>query len=101
MDEEGFVFVSAQDVIEERAAGGAFLVENLALAEAGVDEETEGEREVGFLGEIGDGLGLAVLVESEVVFGEVADDVAVFVADGGEKIYGGDIDRDGRGLPAE
>ena len=88
MDEEGFVFVFAQDAIEERAAGGALLIEDAALAEAGVDEEPDGEREVGLFGEIGDGLGLAVLVESEVVFGEVTDEVAVFVADGGEEIDG-------------
>ena len=100
MDEEGFVFVFAQDVIEERAAGGAFLVEDLALAEAGVDEKAKSEGEIGVFGEIGDGLGLAVLVESEVVLGEVADDVAVFVADGGEEIDGGDVDGDGRGLLA-
>ena len=101
MDEEGFVFVFAQDAIEERAAGGALLVEDAALAEAGVDEEAEGEREVGLFGEIGDGLGLAVLVESEVVFGEIADEVAVFVADGGEEIDGGDVEGDGRGLLGE
>src|SRR6267154_991123 len=68
MDEKGFVFVFAEDVIEERAAGGAFLIKDAALAEAGVHEEAEGEREIGFLGEIGDGLRLAVLVEGEVVF---------------------------------
>jgi hypothetical protein len=98
MDEESLIFVLAQDIIEERAAGGAFLIEDAALAEAGVDEQTEGEREVGFLGEVGDGLGLAVLLEGEVVFGEVADDVAMFVADSGEEIDGGNVDGDGRGL---
>src|SRR5258708_31525558 len=39
MDEKGFVFVFAEDVIEERAAGGAFLIKDAALAEAGVHEE--------------------------------------------------------------
>src|SRR4029077_9661340 len=95
MDEEGFVLVFAQDAIEEGAAGGAFLVEEAALAEAGVDEEAEGEREIGLFGEIGDGLGLGVLFESEIVFGEIADEVAVFVADGGEEIDGGDVYGDG------
>src|SRR5258708_35188577 len=37
MDEEGLVFVFAEDVIEERAAGGALLLCVAALAEAGVD----------------------------------------------------------------
>jgi len=101
VDEEGFVLVFAQDAIEERAAGGAFLIEDAALAEAGVDEEAEGEREIGVFCEIGDGLGLAVLLEGEVVFGEVADDVAMFVADGGEEVYGGDVDGDGRDLLGE
>jgi len=100
MDEEGFVFVFAQDAIEERAAGGAFLIEDAALAEAGVDEKAEGEREIGFFGEIGDGLGFAVLVEGEVVFGEVADDVAVLVADSGEEVDGADVDGDRSGLLA-
>ena len=101
MDEEGFVLVFAQDAIEEGAAGGAFLVEDAALAEAGVDEEAEGEWEIGLFGEIGDGLGLGVLFEGEVVLGEIADEVAVFVADGGEKIYGCDVYGDGGLLAGE
>jgi hypothetical protein len=42
MDEESFIFVFAQHVIEEGAAGGAFLIEDSALAEAGVHEEAKG-----------------------------------------------------------
>ena len=101
VDEEGLVFVFAEDMVEERAAGGAFLVEDAALAEAGVDEEAEGEGETGFFGEVGDGLGLGVLFEGEVVFREIADDVAVFVADGGEEIDGGDVYGDGGLLAGE
>jgi hypothetical protein len=101
MDEEGFVLVFAQDAIEKRAAGGAFLIEDAALAEARVHEEAEGEREAGFLGEVGNGLRLSVLLESEVVFGEIADDVAVFVADSSKEIDGGDANRDRRGLLGE
>jgi hypothetical protein len=101
VDEEGLVFVFAQDAIEERAAGGAFLIEDTALAKAGIDEEAEGEREIGLFGEIGDGLGLGVLFEGEVVFGKIADEIAVFVADGGEEIDGGDVEGDGRGLLGE
>ena len=44
---------------------------------------------------------LAVLFEGEVPFAEIADEVAVFVANGGEEIDGGNIECDGRGLPAE
>ena len=101
MDEEGCVLAIAKDVIEEGAAGGAFLVEDAALAETGVNEQAEGEREVGLFGEIGDGLGLAVLFEGEVVFGKIADEVTVFVADGGEEIDGRNAESDGRGLLGE
>jgi len=101
VNQEGFVLVFAQDVIEEGAAGGAFLIEEAALAETGVDEEAEGEREIGLFGEIGDGLGLVVLGEIEVVFGEGVDDAAVLVANGGEKIDGADVDGDGRSLLGE
>ena len=44
---------------------------------------------------------LAVLIEGEVVFGEIADGVAVFVSDGGDEIDGGDVEGDRRGLLAE
>ena len=41
VNEERPILVFAQDTIEEGAAGGALLIENAALAEAGVDEEPE------------------------------------------------------------
>ena len=85
-------------MVEEGAASGAFLIEDAALAKASVDEESEGEGEIGLFGEIGEGLGLAILLETEIVFCEIADDVAVFVADSGEEIDGGDVDGNRRGL---
>ena len=42
LDDEGLIFVLAKDAVEERAAGGEFLVKNAALAEAGVNEQAEG-----------------------------------------------------------
>ena len=44
MNEEGFVAVFAQDVIEELVAGRLFLAEHLRLAGAGIDEQAERER---------------------------------------------------------
>ena len=79
-------------------AGREFFIENAALAHGSVDEEAKGEGKIGLLGEIGDGLGLAVLIEKEVVFREGVDQGAVFVVNGGEEIDGGDVDGDGRGL---
>jgi len=84
MDDEGFVLVFAKDVVEERAAGREFLVEDAALAEAGVNKEAESEPKVGFPREIGDGLGFGVLFKEEVVLGEIVDESVVFIADGNE-----------------
>ncbi len=100
MDDESLVFVFAQDVIDKGATGGEFLIEDAALAHAGVDEEAESKRKIRFLGEIGDGLGLTVLLESEIILGKIADDAAVLVADGGEEIYGIDVNSDWGGLLA-
>jgi hypothetical protein len=101
MDHEGFVFVFAQDVIEERTAGGDFLAEDAALAETGVNQQTKGKREIGFLGEVGDGLRLAVLIQEEIVFGEIVDEIVVLIADGGEEIDGVNVDSDGSRLLRE
>ena len=98
MNDEGFVFIFAEKTIEKRAAGGKFLIEYAALTEAGVDQEAEGEGEIGFPGEIGDSLRFGVLGEDEVFFGEVVDEGAVLVADGGEEIDGIDVEGDGGGL---
>ena len=41
------------------------------------------------------------MFEGEVVFREIANEIAVFVTDGGEEIHGGDVEGDGRGLLGE
>ncbi len=101
VDEEGLVLVFAQEVVEEHMAGGDFLRQEAALTAAGVDKQAEGEGQVRLTGEIGDGMGLGVLLEQEIVFGEVVDECAMFVADGGEEIDGGDVDGDWRSLPGD
>jgi len=98
--DEGFVFVFAKDVVEERAASVEFLVEDATLTKAGVNEKAEGEGKIGFPGEIGDGLRLGVLFEEEVALGESVDEGVVFIADGDEEIDGVDVDGDGSGLLA-
>ncbi len=82
MDQEGLVFFLAQNMIEERVAGALFLVEDAALAEAGVDQQAEGERQIAFAHKIFDGLRAGVFLESEVGLIQVGDDFAVLVADG-------------------
>ena len=95
MDQEGFVFFFAQNVIEERVAGALFLIEDAPLAEAGVNEQAEGERQIAFACEIFDGLRAGVFLEREVRLIQVGDDFPVLVADGGvhgdEFYFGGDF----------
>ena len=76
MNKERLVLILREHLVEEGAAGTALLIENVTLAPTGVDEQAEGEREIGFLGKILDGFGAAVLLKSEVVFGEIFDDLA-------------------------
>jgi len=49
VDDEGFVFVFAEDVLDEFEAGVAFTIENPGLAAAGIDEQTERKRDVALL----------------------------------------------------
>ena len=44
VNDEGLVLIFTEDTIEEGAAGGELLVEDAALAEAGVHKEAEGKR---------------------------------------------------------
>jgi hypothetical protein len=58
------------------------------------------ERKIRVSREIGYGLGMTVLLQNEVVFGQVVDEVGVFVANGGEHGDHSDLDREGRALLA-
>ncbi len=95
MDQEGFVFVLAQDVIEERIAGALLLIEDAPLAKARVNEQAEGERQIAFACEILDRLRTGVFLEREVRLIQVGDDFPVLIADGGvyrdEFYFGGDF----------
>ena len=95
MDEEGFVFIFAEGAIEEGVAGGALFVEDAALAAAGVDQKTQGERQVTFASKILDGLRVRIFFEGEIGLIEIWNDFAVLIADGGiegdELHFGGDF----------
>ena len=99
LDQDGAVVWAGEHGGEEGAAGGDLVRDVGALAAAGVDHEGEGERKAGALREGGDGLGLAVLLEEEVVTGEVGDGLAGFVADDGGDgdELGGDFEGGGVG----
>jgi len=97
LDEDGAVVWSGEHGGEEGSACGDLVGDVCALGAAGVDHEGEGERQTGALREVGDGLRLAILLELEVVAGEVGDGLAGLVAcDGGDgDDAGGDFERGG------
>src|SRR6185312_13958181 len=86
VDEEGDVLFLFQHLVEKFVAGGALVVQHIALAKTGVHEQAEGERQVALLRKIMDGLWGAVIGEDEIVFGEILDQRAVFIAHGGKCI---------------
>ena len=100
LNDKGFVLVHAQNLIEKCAAGGALLIQEAPLAHAGVHQQSKRKGEIGFLCEISDGLGLAILFQGEIVLGQIADDVPMLIAHGGEQVDGVDVERDGRALLA-
>ncbi len=79
-------------------AGGALLIQDPALAHTGIDQQAKGQRQVGFFGEVSDGLGVAVLFDGKIVFSQSADELAMLVAHGGEHADHFDVDGDRRGL---
>ena len=95
MDEERFVLVLAQDVLEEFVAGVALLVEHARLAAAGIEQQAERQRKIALLGEVADGLRAPVFLDGELVLGQIVDDLALFVADGGQDVDDVDVGREG------
>src|SRR5208337_4571978 len=69
------------------------LLDESVLAAAGIDDQTEAQRQLGFTGEETDGLRDAVVEDFEIVLVEVADDLAARRAN-----TGGDVDQLGLGL---
>ena len=97
LDDEGLVLRGGEHLVEEGAAGGALFVDDVALGEAGVDEQAEGQGKICVLVEVADGLGFAVDLEDEVVLGEVLDERAFFVADDYREVDEAGVDGEGGG----
>jgi hypothetical protein len=85
-DHERLVLRFLDDLIEEQTAGGLFVVDNSALAQAGIHQQADGQRQVRLPRKIPDGLGIAVFLEAEILFVEIAHELAAAVANGGQKI---------------
>src|SRR4029077_5581884 len=95
VNEESLVLGLDEHLIEKTAARIPLRVEDIGLTAAGVNQQTQRERKIRFLRKIADSLRAAVFLKREIVFSEVADDLAMFVANGdGQRDYF-DVDGDG------
>jgi hypothetical protein len=82
-----------QHFVQKAVAGGAFLVQNTPLAHARVHKQAEREREIRLSSKISDGSRTTIFLEGEVVLGQVADHLAVLVANRGQHVDRFDVDR--------
>ncbi len=69
-------------------------METVANAVAGVDQDGEAQRQIGFGGEFDDGLRLLVFEDLEIALGEIGDEAALFVRDGEEHVDARDVEGD-------
>ena len=90
VDDEGFIFVG-QDLFQERATDFLLHVEDSQLTAAGVDQNSERERQVRLGGKIFHGLRLAVFRDIKVSFGKVRHECAVLVFDVKENLHDVDV----------
>src|SRR5690242_5277797 len=87
MDHEGRIFFLAHHFVQEGGTGIAFIRQGHERAHAGVDEQSQLERQVSLSREVFDSLWTAVLLEREVIFREAVDDLPMLVANGCEQIH--------------
>src|SRR5260370_41483969 len=82
VNEECFVLFLDKHLIEKTAAGVPLRIEDAGLTTAGIDEQTQREREIRFLRKIADRLRAAVFLKREIVFADVSNDLVMLVANG-------------------
>jgi hypothetical protein len=99
MDHESLIFFRPQNLIEKRITRIPFLPQDISLAHAGIDEKTERQRQIGFLGEIRNLLGPVILSKHKVVGSQTFDDLVVFIPHRCEDTDDVHIGRERRILP--
>ena len=77
-DQEGQVFLF-ENRIEESVAGVLLERNQVALRDAGVDQQADGQWQVSFLGEEADLLGLAFLQDLKIFFLQIVDEPSLLV----------------------
>ncbi len=81
MNDECLVFGGSQHLIQETIAGRFLLIQNTPLTHAGADKQAKRKGKVGFLRKIPNRLRMTIFLENEIVFGQIADDLAMLVPD--------------------
>ena len=99
MNQESEIFVLTEKVVQEAIAGTPLLVENATLAQAGVNEQTKTKGQIAFPSEKSNRLRTAIFFERKIVFGEIRNNFAVLVMNGGKDIDGIHLHSDFR-IPA-
>src|ERR1700733_15715337 len=90
-DDKGFI-LRAHDIFQERRAHFLFHVKHALLAPAGIDEDTERQRKIGFGLEVFDGLLFTVFKDVELLFGQIGNQGAVLVFDVEKELNDFDVD---------
>ena len=93
LHDEHVIFVLPQHLVEKTQTRAALGIEHLDLAHAGIDQEPDGEREIGFAREVPDGLRAAVFEYLKIVFVQIAKDFILLVAYRGQKVDHLDVRR--------
>jgi len=91
VDQERLVFVLAQHVLEELVAGVPLFTQHAPLALAGIDQQSQRQRQVRFPRKVADRLRMPVLRQSEVVLGQIRDDLQLLVPNRGQNVNYFDI----------
>ena len=74
------------------------FAEHAPLTAAGIHQQPQVQGRVGFLREELDGLGVAFVIQGEIVFGEIVNDLALFGPNGREQVDDLDVGRKARVL---
>ncbi len=95
MDDKSFVLIFAQHLRQKTFTGVALFAEHPSLAHAGIYQQSEGKREVGFAREILEALRTTILGQREIIFGQAVHDLSVLVPDRRQDVDHFDLDRHG------
>ena len=93
-DEKSFIF-RAQNAAEKSSAGLLLQRQNILLASAGVEQDSQGEGLIVLGGEVLDLLRRLVFQDGEVILGEMGNERAVLVVHGEVKAHQVDVDLEG------